>query len=72
MVLNIMITVFQNIMLYSLVEMHQFFGVEPVASTIMAVISHSTLKLEKAGFSQTLVHIYQTTWTHISGDHNLQ
>jgi len=72
MALNIMITVFQNIMLYSLVERHQFFGEEPVASTIMVVISPSTLKLEKAGFSQTLVHIYQITWTHIPGDHNLQ
>lgn len=72
MALNMTITVFQNIMLYSLVDRHQFFGEEPVAFTIMVVICHSTLKLERAGFSQPMVHIYQTTWSHIQGDHNLK
>lgn len=72
MVLNMTITVFQNIMLYSLVDRHQFFGEEHIASAIMVVICHSTLMLEIAGFSQPLVHIYQTTWSHIPGDHNLQ
>jgi hypothetical protein len=72
MALNMMITVFQNTMLYSLVERHQFFGEEPVASTIIVVICHSTLKLEKVGFSQPSVHIYLTTWSHTPGDHNLQ
>lgn len=71
MALNMMITVFQN-MLYSLVNRHQLFGGEPVTSTIIVVICHSILKLEKADFSHPLVHIYQTAWYHIPGDHNLQ
>jgi len=53
MALNMTITVFQNIMLYSLVDRHQFFGAEPVASTIMVVICHSTLKLDESWFLST-------------------
>ena len=40
-------------MLYSLVDRHQFFGAEPVASTIMVVICHSTLKLDESWFLST-------------------
>jgi len=31
----------------------------------------STLKMEAAGSSVTLVHIYQTIWGHILHDHNI-
>jgi hypothetical protein len=31
-----------------------------------------SLKVETAGFFEMLVLIYQTTWCHIIGDHNLK